>query len=102
MPLSLEHVCCASLLPSALSALADLRREPDIRVAWVDDRPWVRWEEGSVAVLRRLLPVPGVDFFARRDGLWYRPGCHLPTFEVPEAIESGAVPLYRAIMPMPV
>ncbi|MBV8381464.1 MAG: hypothetical protein JOZ63_02585 [Planctomycetaceae bacterium] len=99
---ALEHVCCAGLPPSALSTLADLRREPDIRVAWVDGRPWVRWEAGSEAVLRRLLPVSGVDLFARREGLWYRPGCHLPTFEVPEAIESGAVPLCRAITPMPV
>jgi hypothetical protein len=104
MPNSLEQVCCARLAVSALGVLAELRRTPGIRVtpAGDDGFVWVHWEGGNTAVLRRLLPVPGVDLYTRRDGLWYRPSAHLPSFAVPEEVEAASIPLVRAVTPRPV
>ena len=102
MTTTLEGVCCARLPASSLKVLADLRREPGIMATPDGDHVWVRWEAGSEAVLRRLLPVPGVELYARRDALWYRPGAHLPTFTVPTDLEHGAIPLARAVTPRPI
>jgi hypothetical protein len=102
MTTPLEGVCCARLPASAISVLADLRREPGIMVTPEGDHVWVRWEAGSQAVLRRLLPVPGVALYARRDALWYLPGARLPAFNVPADLESGAIALARAVTPPPI
>ena len=99
---TLEHVCCARLPATALAALADLRRSPEIRVTPAGDHAWVRWEPADPAVLRRLLPVPGVALYARRDGLWYRLGARLPSFDVPDDLEGGALALSRAVTPRPI
>jgi hypothetical protein len=97
-----EHVCYARLPAMSLAALADLRREPGIRVTPAGDHAWVRWEAGNEAVLRRLLPIPGVELYGRRDGHWYRPGAHLPSFDVPGEPEGRAFPLARAVTPGPI
>jgi MoxR-vWA-beta-propeller ternary system domain bpX2 len=99
MSTTLEGVCCARLPALALQVLADLRPEPGITVTPEGDHVWVRWEAGREAVLRRLLPVHGVELYARRDALWYRPGAHLPAFGVPVDLEQGAMPLARAVAP---
>src|SRR5262245_57183690 len=102
MSTSLEEkpIACARLPKSALSALADLRRREDVRVLESGDRVWVFWESGDRQVLRRLLPVSGVELFEHREGLWYRPGGHLPIFNVPE--DQDAVSLSLAITPFPI
>jgi hypothetical protein len=48
-----------------------------------------------------VLPLVGVELYARRGGLWYRLGHHLPTFGLP-ADEGESVPLDRAVTPTPV
>jgi hypothetical protein len=102
----LEHACCARLPASALAVLADLRREPGIGVIDAGESAWVRWEAGNEAVLRRLLPVAGVEFYARRKTeagvFWYRPGAHLPTFGIPAGLEDESIPLARALTPRPI
>jgi hypothetical protein len=99
MAASLDNVCWASLPPSALAVLADLRCQPDVRVALVGGRAWVRWPAGDEAVLRRVLPVAGAELYAERDGLWYRPGQALPTFGLP--LDAPTQPLDRALTPVP-
>jgi hypothetical protein len=64
------------------------------------DRIWIRWQAASDAVLRCLLPVPGLKLYAYRDGFWYRHGCHLPSFDLPREIDS--MPLHQALTPAPV
>jgi hypothetical protein len=93
--------CCASLPLPSLAALADLRREPGITVTTAGGRVWVCWEVGAEAVLRRVMPLPGAELFARREGLWYRLGHHLPSFGLPVEAEGSAMPLYRAVTPEP-
>ncbi len=88
-----QDVRCASIPVDDLSVLADLRREPGIRVTIADGRAWVCWDDepGPSAeseatrriLVTRLLPRPGVEIFARSDGRWHRPGEHLPAFGVP-------------------
>lgn len=104
---TLEQVCCASLPATALAVLADLRRSGGIRVTLAGERAWVRWRVESDAVLERVFPVPGVELFERRDGRWYRPGHHLPAFDVPlrdddegQALGSVLVP-DRIVAPPP-
>ena len=94
---------------SDLPVLADLRREAGIRVTIADGRAWVCWDDepasGSEATRRilvtRLLPRPGVEIFARRDGRWHRPGEHLPAFGVPIGDGSSGGALDRVILPEP-
>src|SRR5689334_9020326 len=97
----LEHVCCARLPATSLPALAGLRCRSGVTVALAGGAAWVRWDAGDEAVLRRLLPLPGVELFARRGEHWHRFGDHLPAFGLP--LEAGeALPLHRAIVPEPV
>jgi hypothetical protein len=95
----LADVSCASLPLSALPLLAGLRTNEDLR-CWVrDDRLWVRWQAGADEVTAYLLPIEGVEMFEQRDGLWYRPGKHLPVFTVPD--EGEASSLARLLNPAP-
>ncbi len=96
---------CASIPVDGLSALADLRREPGLRVLVVGARAWIRWDEPRVdgnggdrssgplpPLLRRLLTLPGAEVFIPGErGRWHRPGESLPAFHVPAAI-GGAIP----------
>jgi hypothetical protein len=96
----LDDVCLASLPAAALPLLADLRVRPDVRVTFTEGRAWVRWEPGDGAVVQRVLAVRGADVFARRGGLWYRPGRSLPAFGIPA--DEGARPLLHVLSPAPV
>lgn len=101
---------CASIPVERLSALADLRREPGLRVLVVGDRVWIRWDDdpgtskdadGSSAalapLLHRLLALPGAELFVPGvGGRWHRPGESLPAFDVPAAI-GGTVPRGSAL-----
>src|SRR5512135_3864654 len=93
--------CCASLPLPFLAVLADLRREPGIMVTRAGGRAWVCWEAGAEAALRRVMPLPGAELYARREGHWYRLGHHLPSFGLPVEAEGAAIPLYRAVTPEP-
>jgi hypothetical protein len=97
---SLAQVCYASLPVTALAALADLRCLPDVRVALLGDRAWVRWEPGNDQVLIRLLPVRDVKLFVYRDEYWYQHGHHLPSFNLPP--DTGGQPLHHVLVPAPV
>jgi hypothetical protein len=104
-----QDVRCASIPVDDLSVLADLRREPGIRVTIADGRAWVCWDDepGAEAeatrriLVTRLLPRPGVEIFARSGGRWHRPGEHLPAFAVPVADGSTVSALDRVIVPAP-
>lgn len=96
----LIDVCCACLPLSALPLLASLRTNEDLR-CWVrDDRLWLRWPPGRDEVTAILLPVPGVELFEQRDGLWHRPGQRLPVFRVPPETDSSS--LARLLVPAPI
>jgi hypothetical protein len=96
----LDDVCCASLAPEALPGLAGLRTHQEVRTRRVDGRLWLWWPAGDAEVLSRVLPLPGVELFARRDGAWFRAGHRLPTAQVPA--EDGARTLLSELVPTPV
>ncbi len=95
--LTLDDVCCACLPAAALPLLAGLRTLPGLRAWPRGDWVWLRWEPGRDEVLRRLLPIEGVELFGERGGLWYRPGRALPVFTVPEETENQ--PLAGLLVP---
>jgi MoxR-vWA-beta-propeller ternary system domain bpX2 len=97
---SLLDVCCASLTPQCLGAVAGFRSAPGVQVALHGGLAWVRWEPHQDYILQALLPVRGVQLYVQRDGLWYRHGGHLPAFDLPE--QADYRPLYRAVTPVPV
>jgi hypothetical protein len=99
MPTPLDGVCLASFPRDALAALAEVRCEAGVEVAFVGDRAWVRWPVGG-DVLRCLLPVSGAELYELRDGLWYRPGARLPAFDVPAV--TSPKPLAHVLTPAPV
>jgi MoxR-vWA-beta-propeller ternary system domain bpX2 len=100
-----QDVGCASIPARDLPILADLRRRPGIRVSIVGDRAWVTWaselESARQLLLERLVPLSGVELFARRNGRWYRPGEHLPAFGVPIGEGTAGAPLERVVLPRP-
>jgi hypothetical protein len=100
MGVPLDGVCCACLPPSGLASLAAVRCRPGVFVYRAGAYVWLRWEAGDDEVLRRVLPVPGVRLFTRRDGLWYEPGRRLPAFDVPRMEEVS--PLPAVVTPTPV
>jgi hypothetical protein len=77
-------------------ALALLRCRSDVTVTRVADFAWVAFPSGAPDVIRCLMPVAGVEFFARRGAEWARFGRRLPTADVPP---GGGVPLDRTIFP---
>lgn len=97
-----ENVRGARLPASAIDALASLRREPGVSLAWEPerDRAWVEWSAGSdgPAIIRALRPVRGVEFFEDLDGDWHRFGHALPCWDVPPP-DADALRLDRAIIP---
>lgn len=100
MATQFDEASCASVPAQAIAALAALRTREGIRVLVVNDRLWVWWSPGDDEVVRRVLPLPGVELFARRDGRWYRCGRRLPCSGVPE--EREARPLSSVLTPAPV
>jgi len=99
MPTPFDAVCLASLPCESLAALAEMRDAPGVMVALVGPRAWVRWPPGK-DVWRCVLPVPGALLYELRDGLWYRPGARLPSFDVPAITTTR--PLSQALTPAPV
>jgi hypothetical protein len=95
-----SEVCCASLAPDGLPGLAGLRTRPGVRTREANGRLWLWWPAGDADVLSRVLPLPGVELFAYRDGAWFRPGHRLPTDQVPA--DEGTRPLSSALLPAPV
>jgi hypothetical protein len=96
----LDDVCFASLPEDAMPFLAEVRCLEGVEVMVQDRRAWVRWPAGNEAVLRCLLPVPGVELYVSRHGLWFRPGANLPSFEVPDL--SPVRPLVQVLTPAPI
>jgi len=92
---------CVRFAIADLAVLAGLRTEVNIRVFCSDARVWVMWEGDDAGVVQRVLPLPGAQVYERRDGLWFRRGCRLPSFDVPSAPEES-IPLSRALVPAPV
>ena len=62
--------------------------------------PGSRWQPWDEQVLRRLLPISGVQLYTCRDGRWYRHGRHLPAFDFPEHLDYR--PLHAVLTPAPV
>src|SRR4051794_21351494 len=96
---ALDDVCCAAVPEAALALLGDLRTRPGVRVRVEPAGAWLYWEPGDAEVLQRVLGLEGALVFARRGGLWYRPGQHLPSFAVPDG--EGARPLIGVLTPAP-
>jgi hypothetical protein len=97
MPGPLHEVCCASLPAAALPVLAGLRGRPGVDVALANDRTWVRWQAGDEEVLRRVLPVAGVELYVHQDGRWHRFGRHLPALDFPQGLDYR--PLHQVLFP---
>ena len=64
---------------------------------------WVRWPSGRAEFVRCLLPVSGVTFFSRRDGLWFPFGSRLPTNDAPpdgDGLPAAAILVPRRFEPI--
>jgi hypothetical protein len=99
MTVSLAETCCARLGAAALSRLAPLRACPELRVLLRGDEAWLYWPAGDAELARTLLALDGAELFAWREGQWFRPGRHLPCFEVPPGDEAR--PLWSVLSPAP-
>jgi hypothetical protein len=98
-----KDVRCVCLPVNDLEVLADLRGRPEIRVTVAGERAWVCWPVDSdlmpEILARRILPLEGVEMFTERGGEWYRPGEHLPAFDVPFRAGAAGVALDRIVIP---
>src|SRR5262245_48031795 len=94
---SFADVCCASLPPDLLGALAALRATPGVKLLIEGERLWLRWQAGDERVLRVVMPLPGAVLYAWRDA-WFRMGSRLSAFEVPV---GEFQPLHNLLVPEP-
>jgi hypothetical protein len=94
---TLSDASCASFPWLHVAALGPLRNLPDVTLARVDDRAWVRWQVGNERVLQQILPLPDAVLFIYRDAHWYRFGHQLPAFDVPVSAEYQ--PLHQVLTP---
>jgi hypothetical protein len=103
---SWKNVRCACIPLQELTVLADLRGRSEIRVSTAGDKAWVWWGAESdlleEILVRRILPLPGVELFTVRGGCWYRLGAHLPAFGWCVDPGSPGVLLERMILPTPI
>lgn len=90
----------ASLPPTILGALAELRAIAGVTVLIQESQLWLQWDSANDAVLKVLLPLPGVHLYVRREGVWYRFGASLPAFEMPP--DGIFRPLHDHLFPAPV
>jgi hypothetical protein len=97
---TVQNVSCASLPEESLTALAALRNQPDITVALMHGRAWVRWPAGDEVVLRAVLPVAGVQLYVQHAEHWHRYGRHLPAFDLP--MDARYRPLHQLLTPAPI
>jgi hypothetical protein len=94
------EVAAARVPAVGLAALAAVRCRPGVGVVLVGKSAWATFPAGDGEVIRCLMPVPGVEFFARRGGAWARFGHRLPTADAPPAV--GMTPSDRVVLPEPV
>jgi len=94
---SLAEISCASFSWSHVPALAPVRNLPDVTLARIGNRAWVRWPAGNERVLEQVLSLPGVVLFSHRDSHWSRFGCKLPAFDVP--VSADYQPLHQVLTP---
>lgn len=87
----LRDVSAARLPAAGLGALAAVRNRDGVGVLQQGETVWVFWPAGRQEVVRCLLAVPGVVFFARRDGNWFRFGSLVPTGDEPPAGEGRPI-----------
>jgi MoxR-vWA-beta-propeller ternary system domain bpX2 len=101
-----KDVRCASIPLDDLAVLAELRGRAEIRVQIVGDKAWLWWGPESrlqaEILVRRILPLRGVELFTQRGGRWYPLGAHLPAFGVPKADGATGIRLERVIVPAPI
>ena len=99
-----QDIGCASIPVQDLPVLAELRRQPGIRVTILGDRAWICWDADSEStrqvLVERLLPLSGVEMFASAVGTGIG-RAYLPAFRVPIGDGSAGVPLERVIFPKP-
>jgi MoxR-vWA-beta-propeller ternary system domain bpX2 len=86
-----QSVSAARLPTSFLHVLAPIRNSSDIRVHVTGDIAWVVWPAGRTEVARRLLSVPGVELFVRREARWFRFRSRLPTAAAPPSGDGATL-----------
>ena len=75
---SWADVAAARIPAAGLAALGPVRCRPGVAVIRVAGF-WVKFHPGDGELIRILLPLAGVEFFALRGGLWARFDQRLPT-----------------------
>lgn len=93
----LSEFCRARLPAAGLAALAPLRATAQLRALLEGDDLWLFWPPGEPELARAILSLDGAELFAPRGSDWYRPGHHLPSFELPA--EDGSRPLSSLLTP---
>jgi len=79
----LHDITCARIPQASLAALGSLRCAREVEVTADGADYWLHWPAGSEAILRQVLPLPGVELYRQRDGQWYRHGSRLPSVGPP-------------------
>lgn len=82
-----------------LPRLADLRSRADLEVLAQGDFLWLRWQSEPETITLRLLSMPEVELFERRDQQWYPAGRLLPATGVPEDRQAGWKALAAVLFP---
>jgi MoxR-vWA-beta-propeller ternary system domain bpX2 len=97
MTVTLAECCCARLPAAMLPHLAPLRATPELCARIDGGNLWLFWPTGDAVLTRTLLALDGIELFGQCEGRWYRPGQHLPVFDVTSG--EPARPLSSVLTP---
>jgi hypothetical protein len=95
---AIDDVSGACMAVEQLSMLAEVRCVRGVEIVQENQQVWVSWPADREEVLQRVLAVPGVRLFVKREANWYELGRRLPAREV--GFDGLRKPLFHALTPV--
>jgi hypothetical protein len=95
---AIDEVSGACMPVEQLPMLAEVRCVRGVEVVQENQRVWVSWPPDREEVLQRVLAVPGVRLFVKREAHWYELGRRLPARDV--GFDGPCKPLFQALTPV--
>jgi len=93
----IEEVSGACMPVECLPILADMRCVPGIEIIQESEHVWVCWPPEREEVLQRVLAVPAVRLFVKREPHWFELGRRLPARDV--GFDRPRQPLLQVLTP---
>jgi hypothetical protein len=95
---AIDEVSGACMPVEQLPMLAEVRCARGVEIVLESQHVWVSWPPDREEVLQRVLAVPGVRVFVKREAHWFELGRRLPARDV--SFDGPRKPLFQALTPV--